>query len=169
MSPSTSHQPTSLQEELHKKHPFEVREQEAYLNLMRTSSMLDGDFERFYRAHGLSIATYNVLRILRGAGERGRMCHEIRDHMVAQVPDITRLVDRLEEAGFATRSRCDVDRRVVYCHITQKGLDLLSQLDEPVKDRHRRQLAHLTPEELEQLNGLLFKARHPPVPIDLCP
>jgi DNA-binding MarR family transcriptional regulator len=161
--------PSSLQEELHKKHPFEVREQEAYLSLKRTSSMLDADFERFYRAYGLSIATYNALRILRGAGERGRMCHEIRDHMVAQVPDITRLVDRLEEAGLATRARCNSDRRVVYCHITPKGLDLLAQLDEPVKERHRCQLSHLSHEELESLIRLLLKARHPPIPVDLCP
>jgi len=151
--------PSSLKEEIYKRNPFESLEQEAYLNLKRTISILDGDFEKLYKPHKLSIATFNVLRILRGAGEVGRMCHEIRDHMVAQVPDITRLVDRLERAGLVRRVRSDSDRRVVYCRITEKGLEILAKLDEPVLEVHKWQLGHLSKQELEALNSLLFKAR----------
>jgi DNA-binding MarR family transcriptional regulator len=154
--------PGSLQEEIKRRKPFEVIEQETYLSVMRTASVLDADFERFYRGFGLSIATFNVLRILRGAGEQGRMCHEIREHMVARVPDITRFVDRLEAAGLAERSRSSNDRRVVYCKITRKGLELLASMDAKVLERHREQLGHLSKEELQQLCALLLRARQSP-------
>lgn len=154
--------PKSLQEEIRKRQPFESAEQEAYLSIMRTASMLDADFERLFKSFGLSIATFNVLRILRGAGDQGRMCHEIRDHMVAQVPDITRLVDRLEAAGLAERCRCDKDRRVVHCRITQKGTDLLASMHAAVMARHSQQLGHMSADELLLLCKLLLKARHPP-------
>ncbi|MFZ4573002.1 MAG: MarR family winged helix-turn-helix transcriptional regulator [Phycisphaerales bacterium] len=158
--------PKSLQEEIRKRSPFEAPEQEAYLSVMRTASVLDAEFERFFKGYGLSIATFNVLRILRGAGEQGRMCHEIRDHMVAQVPDITRLVDRLEAAELAERCRCEKDRRVVHCRITAKGLELLGTIDQSLMGVHRAQMGHMSTEELMQLSKLLFKARHPPRPLD---
>ena len=78
---------------------FDTPEQEAYLGIVRTYSILITPFERLFKHHGLSQGTYNALRILRGAGESGRMCHEIGKHLVAQVPDVTRLIDRLEEMG----------------------------------------------------------------------
>jgi DNA-binding MarR family transcriptional regulator len=142
--------------------PFDAPEQEAFLNLIRTASVLTASFQRLFRAHKLSESTYNALRILRGsAGEAhgARTCSQIGEHLVAQVPDVTRLIDRLEQFGFAERVRCDKDRRVVYVKITRKGLDLLDTLDEPVLAMHRAQLGHLTPDELTELSRLLVKAR----------
>lgn len=159
---TTKANPASLQGEIKRRKPFEVIEQEAYLSVMRTASVLDADFERFYRGFGLSIATFNALRILRGAGEQGRMCHEIREHMVARVPDITRLVDRLEAAGLAERCRSSSDRRVVYCKITPKGIELLASMDAKVLERHREQLGHMSKDELQQMCALLLKARQSP-------
>lgn len=151
----------SLQHELRKKQAFAVPEEEAYLNLLRTQAVLGAGFEQLFRSHGLTEATYNVLRILRGAGEKGRMCHEIGEDMVARVPDVTRLVDRLEKAGFVTRRRCDQDRRVVHVAATRKGLDLLALIDEPLIALHRRTLGHLSRRELAELSRLLYRARHP--------
>ncbi len=152
----------TLQSEIHKAKPFESPEQEAHLNLLRTHSVLAADWERFFRAHGISSATYNLLRILRGAkgqGADGRACHEIGEHLVAQVPDVTRLVDRAESAGLVERVRCTRDRRVVYVRITPRGLELLASLDEPVMRRHKEQLGVMTPAELNELSRLLSKAR----------
>lgn len=152
-----------LQHEIRKVRPFDVPEQEAYLNLARTHAQLSGEFDRLFRQAGLSEATYNALRILRGAAHEGpgrRSCREIGDQMVAQVPDVTRLIDRLAAQGLAERDRSTDDRRVVYVKITQKGLDLLAQLDQPVMDMHRQQLHHLTRQDLDELNRLLVKARH---------
>lgn len=153
---------SDLQHELHKRHPFDLPEQEAYLNLLRSASRLSVEFERLFKTQGLSEPTYNILRILRGAGEAGRMCHELAEHMVAPVPDVTRLIDRLEASGFAARRRCEKDRRVVYVSITDAGREVLSRLDEPVLELHRRQLGHMTTPELRTLSDLLAKARTGP-------
>src|SRR5262249_58936365 len=125
-----------LARELRKKHPFAVPEQEAFLNLARTLDHLNQPFERLFAAHGLTGPQYNVLRILRGHGAEGVPCHEIGAQMVTRMPDVTRLLDRLEQAGLATRQRSQSDRRVVLVRVTPAGLDLLAKLDRPVLDLH---------------------------------
>src|SRR5437867_12720314 len=106
-----------LKDEIKKKKPFDNPAEEAYLNLLRTTTMLAADFERLFKQAGLSEPQYNVLRILRGAGGGGTglglPCLEIASRMITRVPDITRLVDRLEAAGLVERSRTSEDRRVV--------------------------------------------------------
>ncbi|MCA9283684.1 MAG: MarR family transcriptional regulator [Phycisphaerales bacterium] len=153
---------TGLQHEIGKRQPFDLLEQEAYLNLVRTASRLGVPFGRLFRELGLSEAGYNVLRILRGAGSPGRTCGEISAHVVAAVPDITRLIDRLEREGLAARRRTAEDRRQVVVTLTAKGKRTLAALDEPIRELHRRQLGHLKPSELRTLNALLVKARRPP-------
>jgi DNA-binding MarR family transcriptional regulator len=149
----------TLQAEIKKKHPFESLEQEAFLNLLRTSDQLNCEFTRLFNAHGLSGPQYNVLRILRGAGPEGLPCLEIAGQMITRMPDITRLVDRLESAGFVERCRTESDRRVVLVKITADGVQLLSRLDQPVRDLHEKVLSHLSEEELRELSRLLTKAR----------
>jgi len=149
----------SLQSEIHKREPFDLLEQEVALNLARTASRIEADFVRLFRTHGLSGAGYNVLRILRGAGEHGRACREIGDHMVTPVPDVTRLIDRLVRDGLAERRAVTGDRRRVQVHLTESGRRLLDALDEPVRALHRVQLGHLGPDRLRQLNELLVAAR----------
>lgn len=148
-----------LQEEIGKKNPFELLEQETTLNLVRTLDHLQQDFCRLFQEHGLSGPQYNVLRILRGHGGEGLSCCEIAAEMIHRMPDITRLVDRLEESGWVERSRDREDRRVVRVKITAEGLALLNRLDRPLLDLHKRQLNHLSREELTELNRLLVKAR----------
>ncbi|WP_152049595.1 MarR family winged helix-turn-helix transcriptional regulator [Tautonia marina] len=151
-----------LQQELKKREPFAVPEQEAMLNLLRTADRLQLKFIRLFRQHGLSPAQYNILRILRGEGGEGLPSLEIAGRMITSVPDITRLVDRLEAAGLVVRDRSERDRRVVRVRVTPEGLARLGQLDEPVLELHRRLLGHLDPEELQTLNTLLTKARCSP-------
>ncbi len=150
----------SLGDEIKKRGPFDSAEQEVALNLARTSDRHFSEFARLFKTHGITGAQYNVLRILRGAAE-ALPCQEIAGRMITQLPDITRLVDRLEEAGLVERSRTPEDRRLVLTKITEGGLRLLSGLDEPVSQLHKAQLAHLTREELAELNRLLVKAREP--------
>jgi DNA-binding MarR family transcriptional regulator len=150
----------TLGDEIKKRNPFECPEQEAALNLARTADRLASDFARLFKEHGISGSQYNALRILRGAGE-ALPCLEVAARMITQLPDITRLVDRLEAAGLVRRARTPEDRRVVLIRITDRGLKLLAALDEPVLALHRRQLGHLSREELAELNRLLVKARRP--------
>jgi DNA-binding MarR family transcriptional regulator len=81
--------------------------------------------------------------------------------MVTRLPDITRLVDRLEQKGYVSRARTETDRRVVLLTITDSGRKLLGGLDPSVTELHKRQLGHLTPAERSELNRLLVKARRP--------
>jgi DNA-binding MarR family transcriptional regulator len=150
---------SKLQKEIRQTRPFDAAEVEVYLNLLRTHDRLHGDFKRFLKAEGISQPQYNVLRILRGAGKEGLPCLAVADRMVTRVPDITRLVERLTDAGLVRRDRSKADGRVVITRITPKGTRLLARLDEPVAAFHRTQLGHLTERELASLNRLLEKAR----------
>jgi MarR family transcriptional regulator, 2-MHQ and catechol-resistance regulon repressor len=147
-----------LQRELKKKRPFESPEQEAMLNILRTNDQFQNRFGRLFREYGLTSSQYNVLRILRGEG-KPMPCLEIANRMVQVVPAITGLIDRLEMQGLVNRERCTEDRRVVYIEITDKALELLGELDEPVNQLHKQLIGHLTRPELETLNRLLEKAR----------
>jgi DNA-binding MarR family transcriptional regulator len=150
-----------LRQELGKRDPFEVPEQEAMLNLLRTNDLLQIQFTRLFREHALSAPQYNILRILRGVGGDGLPSLEIASRMVTCVPDITRLIDRLESSGLAKRDRCDPDRRVVRVRITDDGMAILERLDGPVIDLHKKLIGHLSHEELAELSRLLVKARTP--------
>ena len=149
-----------LQHELKKKRPFESPEEEAVLNVMRTSDQLQIRSARLLREHGLTPSQYNVLRILRGEGKPLPIL-EVADRMLAAVPGITGLIDRLEGMGLVARERSTEDRRVVFVAITAKGLDLLGKLDEPEAALHKRLIGHLSPAELRELSRLLEKARRP--------
>lgn len=149
-----------LQSELKKKRPFETLEQEVMLNLARTSDQAQIRFTRLFRQYGLTPSQYNVLRILRGEGKPLPIL-EIADRTITVVPGITGLIDRLEQAGMATRGRCETDRRVVYVAITPKALKTLADLDEPVLELHRQMAGHLAKAELKELSRLLEKLRAP--------
>jgi DNA-binding MarR family transcriptional regulator len=133
-------------------------EHEVYFCLLRTYESLAGEFNRLFASKGLSHFQYNVLRILRGAGDPGVTCSGIGERMINRVPDITRLVDRLVSAGVVDRNRPEADRRVVLIRLTEKGRTLLAELDEPVLELHRKQFAHMEPAELYELKRLLEKA-----------
>lgn len=152
----------ALKDEIKKKHPFEHPEEEAYLNLLRTTAVLYAEFERVLKQAGLSEPQYNVLRILRGVGGCGAPCTEVGARMISRVPDVTRLVDRLEAAGLVERCRISQDRRVVQVKITEKGLATLAEMDQPLVDLNKKLLRHMSREELDELSRLLVKARHPP-------
>ncbi len=149
---------SDLCEEIKKRAPFDAPEQEVFLNLARTADVLQADFGRLFKKRGISHAQYNVLRILRGAGTE-LPCLEVAGRMISHLPDITRLVDRLESGGLVERCRTEEDRRVVLIRITEQGVKLLAELDEPVLQLHRDQLGHLSAREMDELNRLLVKAR----------
>jgi len=149
---------SQLQRELRKKNPFESPEKEAYLNILRTQSLLTVGFDRLFREHGISGPQYNILRILRGQ-KTGLPCLEIAAQMIACVPDITRLLDRLEKSEYIERERSADDRRVVLVKITTAGKKLLAKLDKPVAATEKKSLGHMTRKELAELIRLTSKAR----------
>jgi DNA-binding MarR family transcriptional regulator len=130
-------------------------EQATYTLLVRTSARLEGELNRLLRPLDLTGATYNILRILDGAGASGRSCGDISEQLIAEVPDMTRLLDRLERLEYVSRARSNVDRRMVRVTITEKGKGVLDSLHESVRDCHIRQLGHLGQTKLAELGALL--------------
>jgi DNA-binding MarR family transcriptional regulator len=129
-----------------------------FLDLLRTTDMLSRSLVGILKAEELSANQYNVLRILRGAHD-ALPCGEIASRMITRDPDITRLLDRLEKRNLISRCRETKDRRMVMAGITPEGLKLLSRLDEPIEEAHRRCLGHLGRERLRALTELLQVAR----------
>jgi DNA-binding MarR family transcriptional regulator len=151
----------ALRDELRQRKPFKSLEQEAHLNIVRTAAVLADAFEQVLKPAGITGPQYNVLRILRGAEPDGLCRNELRDRMITRMPDMTRLLDRMEDAGLVTRARDGDDRRLVSTHITPRGRRVLDDLDAAVAREHRRRLGHLGADQLQTLIDLLTQLRQP--------
>ena len=151
--------PTPLRDEIKQTKPFASLEQEAHLSVNRTAALLDHRFAELARPYGVTPTQYNVLRILQGAGAGGLCRNEVRDRLVARVPDASRLLDRLEEMGLVERERDAGDRRLVNTRITADGRAVLARLEAPVAELHARQFGHLSGAELAALVDLLARVR----------
>ena len=148
-----------LRTEIGQKQPFRSLEQEAFLNLIRTATLLSDHFDRLVKPAGITSAQYNVLRILRGAESEGLCRNELRDRLLTRMPDVTRLLDRMETAGLVSRTRENADRRLVRTRITHHGRQMLDDLEQSVAEEHARRFGHLEPQELQALIVLLNQVR----------
>lgn len=136
--------------------PRSTREQRVQVALMRARDHVLSPLVELLKEHGLTEPQFNVLRILRGAGAGGLTNGGIAERLVNRLPDVTRLVDRLAEAGLVDRTRADIgDRRCVTITITRAGRAKLKPLDAPVARLQRGLFQHLGPVELDQLERLL--------------
>lgn len=150
----------ALQKELQQSKPFTSLEEAAYLSVLVTAEQLKTNASHIFREKDLTAAQYNVLRILRGAGEEGISCTAISCRMITRDSDITRMLDRLEARKLITRRRQSNDRRVVKAFVSKAGLVVLRELDGPLRKFHRIQMAGLTERELKTLIKLLDKVRN---------
>lgn len=151
---------TKLQTELKQSKPFRSLEEEVILNVARTAEYLSAAIIGVLKASDLTMTQYNVLRILRGAGAEGLTCSEISERMVTKESDITRLLDRVESRGFISRERPANNRRIVIARITDEGLRVLAELDEPVDEINRSLVGHLGETKQKTLNELLEAIRN---------
>jgi DNA-binding MarR family transcriptional regulator len=152
--------PTDLRADYNQRTPSTSPHQEAFVSLARTEAALHDDLDRVLGPRGLSLTQYNVLRILRGAGSNGLCRNEIAQRLITRMPDVTRLLDRMEAAGLVSRIRSTEDRRLVNTTLTQRGRALVDDLDPDVDRMHREQLGHLADAELRTLIDLLERARN---------
>jgi DNA-binding MarR family transcriptional regulator len=148
-----------LQAEIRQSKPFHTPAQEAILGLYRTSDVLKRRFSQIVEPHGISLQQYNVLRILRGAGESGTPTLDIADRMIEMTPGVTRLLDKLEAKKLVRRQRCPEDRRQVLCWITESGLRVLAVLDKPLSAAGVRSMEVLSAAEQQNLVRLLERIR----------
>ena len=121
--------PSALQHELRQRRPFASPAHEAIVGLMRTADLIRRHAAALVEPYGITLQQYNVLRILRGAGDAGLPTLEVADRMIEQTPGVTRLLDRLEGKALVRRQRCAKDRRQHLCWITAEGLSLLEKID----------------------------------------
>jgi DNA-binding MarR family transcriptional regulator len=139
--------------------PFFSVEEEALLNLMRTSDAMHRAFHRKTRDWGVTSTQYNVLRILRGAHPHGLTCSAIGERMITAEPDITRLLARLKALKFVRQRRDRHDGRVVWTQISESGLQLLKEMDPVIQRVPIELLGHLNKAELAEFIRLLELAR----------
>jgi len=150
---------TRLHEEIKQRKPFRSVREEAVLNIARTAALLEHELAQALKQYDVTPTQYNVLRILRGAGTEGLCRNEVGARLIRPVPDVTRLLDRMEETGLIARQRSGTDRRYVTTTVTTKGLALLVALDDTIDSFHRAQLGHMTEGRLRALVDLLNAVR----------
>ena len=148
-----------IRTEIVQRRPFHSVKAEVAVSILRTAALIERHFAQVVARTGITTQQYNVLRILRGAGEEGLPTLVIRDRMIHAAPGITRLLDKLEKAGLARRQRASPDRRQVFCYITDRGLAMLGELDEAMRIADDTAVGDLTDAEQRELLRLLEKVR----------
>jgi MarR family transcriptional regulator, organic hydroperoxide resistance regulator len=151
--------PKDIATEIKQKKPFASKAQEAAVALLRTADLVRRFASITLESEGITMQQYNVLRILRGAGDAGLPTLDIAERMIESTPGITRLIDRLEEKKYVSRERCATDRRQVFCRISPDGLALVNRLDGPITIADEAAFTGLTKKELDTLIDLLARAR----------
>ncbi|MBA2379221.1 MAG: MarR family transcriptional regulator [Blastocatellia bacterium] len=146
-----------LPENLKQSKPLSTTEEAVYLWILVTAEQLKAETVDLFKQRDLTAPQYNVLRILRGAGDAGLCGREIGDRMITRDSDITRMLDRLESRGLIRRERQTDDRRIVLAFISKAGLATLAELDKPIVAWHKNRLAHLSENEMKTLTRLLRK------------
>ncbi len=148
-----------MRAEIKQAKPFRSAGDEAFVTLQRTADMMLRQITHFLKQWGVSPTQYNVLRILRGAGSSGLRCGEIGERMITHDPDITRLLDRMEKAGWIERARDIQDRRVVVTRASKAGLELLKEIDKPLDEFTRQTTGQMPDKRLRELVELLNELR----------
>ncbi|MCF6180737.1 MarR family transcriptional regulator [Lutibacter sp.] len=127
----------------------------ALINIKYTANWLDTIGNNLLKPFQISVQQYNILRILRGADEKITV-NTVKDRMIQKSPNTTRLMDKLCDKKLIERARCEKDRRIVYVKITEKGLELLNQINIKEFDN---QMDAITEKEAKILNEILDKIR----------
>lgn len=141
--------------------PVQLREsaaRSAYLALVQVHEALSSSVSALFKEHELTSAQFNVLRILVQGPTEGCSCQDIKEQLIHRVPDVTRLLDRMEAAGLVRRSRSETDRRVVRVRATARGRKRCEAMYEPLDALHEELFrGRLTRGELRDLDRLLRK------------
>jgi len=130
---------------------------QAYVALARAAERFNHEVGQLCKDAGLTLPQYNALRILRGAGAAGLPCGMLGQRMLHPVPDVTRLLDRLEQRRYIRRERQTDDRRVVRAWITPTGKEALAPIDKPMNALHAEQFGMLNAKERQHLLDLLVR------------
>jgi DNA-binding MarR family transcriptional regulator len=146
-------------EEAIKQSKFENSYQKALINVIYTANFLRDRQNEMFKAYGLLPQHYNVLRIMNGRFPEAVSAGEIKEVMLDKGNDVTRLVDKLVKLGLAKRSLCKTNRRKMDIIITQKGIQLIKEISDPLKKQITQLKKTISEKEAELLSDLLDKFR----------
>ena len=150
----------SIQDEIKQSRPFATRWAEAMVAVARTAAVLEHAWGETLRPHGITPTQYNVLRILRGSFESGLCGRGVGDRLISQVPDVSRLLERMDDMGLITRERDQGDRRHVTARIAAKGMGLLTDLEPKLQALEKKHFGNLTEAQLADLIASLEVVRN---------
>ena len=141
-------------------------EREVFASLVRSYECLWSEHGKFFQRFDITPQQFNVLNVLAAPDQQGHgiACQAIGEKLLNRVPDITRLLDRLEQAALIWRERCCADRRVVRTHLTDQGRAKVREVRGPLLETIKRRFAHMTRDEVRELGRLLAKLRDPGCP-----
>jgi len=146
-----------LEKAIKQSKPFESPFQKVAVNLIYTNSWLETRMKTFFTQFGLTSKQYNIMRILNGAGKPVSVAF-IRNRLIEKLSDVSRLIDRMDTKGFVKKETSQVDKRLVDIVLTNKGLQLLAQVNSRIKILDNV-FSNLNLEEINRLNELLDKLR----------
>ena len=146
-----------IEEEIQQTKPFNSNYQKVIINLFFSNNWLGYRQKSFFKQYGLTLKQYNILRILRGAGEPLSTCN-IRERMLDKMSDASRIVDRLEKKRFISKEQCKSDQRKIDVSITDSALQLMNKIDLTLYE-WQKNIINLTEKEAGQLSDLLDKMR----------
>lgn len=129
------------------------------LNILVTANYIDDRLAEALKGFGITIAQFNVLRILRGQkGEPANLAN-VQERMVCKMSNTTRLVDKLILKDLAKRVTCKENRRKVEISITEEGLEFLKKVDPVIDGIEKEIFSRFSPQEAALLNNCLIKIR----------
>lgn len=150
---------SQVQHELRQRRPFVSPSDEAAVGILRTAEIMRRFYAQVLAPFAITLAQYNVLRILRGGGDDGMPTLDVAARLIESAPGITLMMDRLVKKGWVRRRRSRGDRRQVRCYLTGPGAELLHRLDRPFDAAHARALESLNANQCRTLIRLLDGVR----------
>ena len=149
----------SIETDIKQSAPFKSSYQRVIVNLIYTANWLTGNQTQLLKPSKLTLQQYNVLRILRGQFPNPIKVSDITERMLDKMSNASRLVDKLVVKKLVLRTECPSDRRAVDVIITEKGLELLKQLDVRQSEPDTLLQEKLTVDEANTLSHLLDRLR----------
>lgn len=148
----------TIEEAIKQTKKFRNEYERVAVNIAFTSNWLSDQFQSYLKQYGISQQQYNILRILRGQHPNPASVNLLKERMIDKNSDVSRMIDRLLAKELVIRNTCPDDRRSVNIFISEKGLSILSEIDQD-SGKQEHIIKGITEEEAKQLNELLDKIR----------
>ncbi|HAD32967.1 MAG TPA: MarR family transcriptional regulator [Chitinophagaceae bacterium] len=146
--------PNNIERLIKQRIPFQSETVKALVGFMYVSYILQDAQQQYFKPFGITLQQYNILRILRGQFPKTSNINLIKERMIDRMSDVSRMIDRLVKLEMVTKEANTFDKRNVDVMITEKALNLLSEIDQ-LDSKQKLPISHLTTDEIRQLNQVI--------------